>query len=193
MSRTVDPNRHAEILDRAVAFIAEHGLAGLTLRKLATSMGVSTNTLSYQFGSKDGLVDAALARARSSSVDMFADLQRDRHGVSVADTIRRLWQWWREEPARFAYPRLNMEAMMASSADGLDPDRRPELLTFWVEYFVERLIAEGYSKKTATDLSTVLLASLSGLVIDLISTKDVRRLDEAVDLLAQLIERARDI
>ena len=55
------------------AYLAEHGLANVSLRPMARALGVSVNALVHHFGSKDELVVAALRRA--------ADVQARRRGA----------------------------------------------------------------------------------------------------------------
>lgn len=188
MVRPVDPSRRSEILEQAIAFLAENGLTGLTMRKLASALGISTTVISYQFGSRDGLIDAALTRARASSVEMLTSLRADDPGISVADAVRQVWAWWRAEPERFAYPRLNMEAMMTEEPQGFGRAKRSELVSFWVDHFVGWFMSEGRTQPEAEELSSLLAAALSGLVIDLICTGDTERVDRTMDRLALLIE-----
>ena len=188
VSRPVDPLRKEQVLEGAIVFLAERGLSGLSLRKLASYLGVSTNVISYQFGSKEGLLDAALNRARSASTEMLMSIRRENPDVTVADAVRRTWAWWRERPERFAYPRLNMEAMMTSDPTVLEQSRRPELIDFWIDYFIDWFVGEGHGRDDAEALSTLLSASLSGLVMDTLCTGNVDRVDRSLEHLARLIE-----
>jgi AcrR family transcriptional regulator len=181
VGRPPDPARHEEVLTRAVAYLAERGLANLSLRKLANAMGTSTNTISYQFGSKEGLIEAALARARATSLEVLERIRAEQPEPSVADGIARLWDWWMEDRQRLVSTRLSMEAMMASDED-VAPERRPELLSFWIDYFAEWIVAErGCELEEAVVHSTLLMAVLSGLVIDLHSTGDVVRIHASLE------------
>ncbi|WP_340536957.1 TetR/AcrR family transcriptional regulator [Nocardioides sp. GXZ039] len=188
MPRPVDPLRREQVLEGAIIFLAEHGLAGLSLRRLAAHLGVSTNVISYQFGSKEGLVDAALARARSASTEMLMATRTEDPDVTVADAVRRTWAWWRAAPERFAYPRLNVEAMMTSDASAFEQGRRPELVNFWIDFFIDWFVSEGRSRAHAEELSTLLSATLSGLMIDTLCTGSIDRVDRSLERLALMIE-----
>ena len=48
----------AELLDRVVADVAEHGLTDRSLRDIAAAVGTSHRMLLYHFGSRQGLVAA---------------------------------------------------------------------------------------------------------------------------------------
>lgn len=191
MARPVNPERKDEVLEGVVAFLAEHGLPGLSMRRLADSLGVSTNVLSYQFGSKEGVVEAALVRARASSTEMLERLRADDPSITVADATRRMWAWWSERPERFAYPRLNMEAMMTSDPASLEQSRRPDLIAFWIEYFVDWFVSEGRTPEEGRELSALLNATLTGLVVDLICTGESERVTRTLERFIRTIEPVR--
>lgn len=175
MGRPPDPERREEVLTRAVAFLAAHGLSNLTLRKLAAAMGTSTNTISYQFGSKEGLIEAALDRARAVTLDTLDGIRAQEPAVDLNAAIEQLWDWWMADEQNLVATRLNMEAMVAADED-VPRDRRPELLSFWIDYFAQWVCAErACSREEAVTRSTLLMAVLSGLVIDLQSTGDAAR------------------
>lgn len=180
MGRSVDPARHEEVLERAVTYLAERGLSNLSLRKLASAMGTSTNTISYQFGSKEGLIEAALARGRAITLDVLGRIREEQEQPSVRDGILRLWDWWMEDRRNLLSTRLSMEAMMASD-DDVPRERRPELLSFWIDYFTDWMLAEhDCGRQEAVIQSSLLMALLSGLVMDLQSTGDRPRIEASL-------------
>jgi hypothetical protein len=66
------------------------GLVGVSLRPLAAAIGSSPRVLLYLFGSKDGLVQALLARARADELALLARISND---AGLPDTVRQLWSW----------------------------------------------------------------------------------------------------
>lgn len=54
------PARREEVLETALELIAEHGLAGASLRRLAKRLGMSQPSLYHYFPSKDALITALL-------------------------------------------------------------------------------------------------------------------------------------
>jgi hypothetical protein len=71
--------------------------------------------------------------------------------------------------------------MMASDED-VARERRPELLSFWIDYFAEWIVAaRGCELEEAVVHSTLLMAVLSGLVIDLHSTGDLARIQRSLE------------
>lgn len=182
MGRPPDPTRREEVLARAVAYLAEHGLSNLSLRKLAAAMGTSTNTISYQFGSKEELVEAALGRARATTLEVLQRIRTSEPKPTLSQSIEGLWDWWMEDRRNLVSTRLSMEAMLASDRE-YPQERRPELLTFWIEYFADWVQGElGCSRDHAVAHSTLLMALLSGLVVDLQSTGQTDRIKASLDL-----------
>ena len=176
MGRPPDPERREEVLTRAVAYLADYGLSNLTMRKLAAAMGTSTNTISYQFGSKEGLIEAALERARAVTLEALERIRSQEPAPDLNTAIVQLWDWWMEDRGNLFATRLNMEAMVAAD-DDVPRERRPELLSFWIDYFADWIRVErGCGKDEAIAQSTILLAVLSGLVIDLQSTGATARI-----------------
>lgn len=57
-----------QLLDAAARLYAEAGYRGATTRRIATAAGVNEITLFRHFGSKDALIQEAIARAGSSDV-----------------------------------------------------------------------------------------------------------------------------
>lgn len=63
--------RRSEIVDRAIAFLDEVGLEGLTMRKLAADLGLQPGALYHHVANKDALLaaisDELLSRGRRAS------------------------------------------------------------------------------------------------------------------------------
>ena len=50
------------IMDSAEVLMAEHGINGVSLREILRDAGANPAALNYHFNSKDGLIQAILAR-----------------------------------------------------------------------------------------------------------------------------------
>jgi AcrR family transcriptional regulator len=192
VGRPPDPLRREFVLDRAVAYLAEHGLSNLTMRRLATALGTSTQTISYQFGSKENLIEAALGRAKETTLGILDTVRREEPSSTVSQGILHLWSWWMSDPKHLVSTRLNMEAMMAPD-DALAADRRPRLLSFWIDYFAQWFRQDhGCDYEEATIRSTLLMAVLSGLIIDLDTTGDEQRVHTAMLSYLNLLDSQRN-
>ena len=64
MAERPTSGRKAELLDRAYAYVLEHGLADMSLRPLATAIGSSPRVLLFLFESKDNLCPAGQGARR---------------------------------------------------------------------------------------------------------------------------------
>lgn len=186
MARPPAPERREEVLELVIAYLADHGLPNVTVRKVASAIGTSTNVIFYQFGSKEKMLDAALDRARRANREVFENLRKRNPSATLADAFREIWEWWMKDPSRIAYSRLNMEAM--TTGTDLSPEVRAELLEHWLEYYTDWLASDGHSVARARILATMALAMQSGLSIDLISTGDRSRLDATVTEFSRMLE-----
>lgn len=88
-------SRREQVLDAALALISERGVAGASLRALATSLGMSQPSLYHYFKSKDDLIRQIVDYCAGKMLDAapvagfpprFVDLPR-----FVADGVVRLW------------------------------------------------------------------------------------------------------
>src|SRR5689334_3089095 len=89
----VSSARQLELLERAYAYLLEHGLTGLSLRPLAQAIGSSPRVLLFLFGSKEGLVQALLARARAAELEFLNEMRPAGRPDDFAGVVRRVWQW----------------------------------------------------------------------------------------------------
>src|SRR5579884_4507362 len=89
MARGADLRR-AELLERITDYVAENGLADLSLRPLADAVESSPRVLLYYFTSKENLIGEVLARLRARQRMVFDTLPRD--AASYAVTVRGAWK-----------------------------------------------------------------------------------------------------
>jgi AcrR family transcriptional regulator len=54
------PDRHDRILDAVLALLADHGIAGVSIRAVARHAGVAVGLVGYHYQDKTGLITAAL-------------------------------------------------------------------------------------------------------------------------------------
>ncbi len=80
------------VLTSAMELFREHGFAGTSAERLVEHLGVNRYSLYAEFGSKQGLFDAALARYEAEVVGRsFAPLEAPDAGL---DTIRTLFRFY---------------------------------------------------------------------------------------------------
>ena len=174
-----DSARKRQLLDAAYDYVIERGLTELSLRPLAEAIGSSPRVLLFLFGSKDGLVQALLDRARADELALLADVETK---GGLAEVGRRVWRWLAH------------------------PDHR-RLLTLWAEGYARSLVNPAgpwadFARRTVQDWlnilaaaqpprhrrtargvveRTLLLAVLRGALLDLLATGDTERTTAAVN------------
>jgi AcrR family transcriptional regulator len=166
--------RRRVLLDAAYGYVLEHGLADLSLRPLAAAIGTSPRVLLFLFGSKEGLVQAILARARAEELAVLDGVRRAGTAGGLPAAAEAIWAW------------------LAA------PEHRA-LLILWVEGYGRALVEPngawaGFATRTVDDWlavlddagggdevdGTLLLAVLRGALLDLLATGDVARTSAAV-------------
>ncbi|WBQ02857.1 TetR/AcrR family transcriptional regulator [Kribbella sp. CA-293567] len=172
--------RETELLERAYAYSLSHGLADLSLRPLATAIGSSPRVLLFLFGSKDGLIRALLARARSDELDLLQTItsQYDEPpGLQVV--AEELWTWLAAEERR-PLMKLWVEAYGRSlvAPEGPWADFARSTVDDWLELL--RSVQRGRDSKAAQARRTGVLAILRGGLLDLLATGDTARTTAAV-------------
>ncbi|WP_040816137.1 TetR/AcrR family transcriptional regulator [Nocardia concava] len=120
-------DRQTQILEAAVRVIAQDGVRGLRVEKLAAAAGVSTALIYYHFKDRAGILRAALEhinhRAEAYTERAFADLDEPRAQVEHmlllelqdADEVRENSVAWGELRASAVFDPALREALAAST------------------------------------------------------------------------------
>ncbi|MGA8535243.1 MAG: TetR/AcrR family transcriptional regulator [Candidatus Tumulicola sp.] len=189
MSRTADDARRAELLDRAVDYVLEHGLAQLSLRPLAKATGASPRLLLYYFGSKEALVVEIIRRGRTRQRETMAHLKLT-SALGPREVTRILWRHF-SAPKWQPLMRLFFEIYGLALQDG---SRFPGFLASAVDDWLAALetcsTRPGFSRDDARALATVMIAGFRGFLLDLCATHDRARVDRAVDLWLSMLDYA---
>jgi AcrR family transcriptional regulator len=186
--RPVDCQRRAELLDAVVDYTVEHGFSEVSWRPVAAALGVSPTTLVHHFGTKEQMLVAILGRLRER-IAAASDRPGEQPDLATA--------------ARAAWTRTS------------DPQRAAEFRLFFAVYgralqapqqfegFLERVVADWMSAlvdaqgpdtdpATATRTATLVIATIRGLLLDLLATGDQDRIQDAAEsFLATLEHKTR--
>ena len=190
MARLVDVDHRVQLLDAVVGYLAEHGLANVSLRPMASQLGVSVNALVHHFGSKDDLIVAALRRTETVQRDVEAQWLDRRPELSQADLLRAWWRWITATPQNLAIVRLGIEAAaLDATVTGLPRQVRGDQIGIWRSNIEQRLLAEGVEQSTATIEASLAKAMFTGLVVDLLATGHRARLTRALELGLERLEQ----
>ena len=169
MARPIDPIRRAQLLDAALDYAIEHGLADLTLRPLAEALQVSPNTLVHHFGSKEEMISAILNGVR----DRLRAMRSEMRGDPTQKPLEGVWAWT-SSPERDAFFRSFFEAYGFAL-------HQPERYRSFLERVVSDWLLGGDSER-----ATLELAVLRGLLLDLLTTGERERVEAALARFARL-------
>lgn len=182
MSRTTNYEHRAQLLERAVDYVIENGLGDLSLRPLATALGVTPTTLVHHFGTKDELVGRVLNEVRQRIIDVVAPAA-DSAGTP-AETMLAAWQWT-SAPEHERLFRLFFEVYGRALQQ---PERFAPFLERvvrdWLEVLEQRFVDAGVERRAARASATLGLAVSRGLLLDLLTTHERERVTAAVELFA---------
>jgi AcrR family transcriptional regulator len=174
--RPVDYQRRAELLDALVDYAIERGFSELSWRPIACALGVSPTTLVHHFGSKEQMIEAILGRLRER---MFAATAgRAGEQPDLATAARAVWD-------RVSDPRQAAEFRLFFAVYG-QALQAPEQFAV----FLDRVVADwmgalceaqgpGTDAASAARTATLVIATIRGLLLDLLTTGDRDRVQDA--------------
>ncbi len=171
----------AELLDAAVDHVARHGLADLSLRRLAGALGTSHRMLSHYFGSKEGLWVAIVREVERRQREAFRELAPV-PGASMADALR---AWWEHisDPSLWPNARLFFE-VYGQALVGQTPARAllDGVIDSWVDLAADLGESMGIPRADARSFARLGVAVTRGLLLDLLATGDRAGVDAAMEL-----------
>jgi AcrR family transcriptional regulator len=168
-----------KLLRAAIEYVAAHGVADLSLRRLAAAIGTSHRMLIYHFGSKEDLFIAVIRAVEEQQRQTLADFEVDA-SLSPTEIMQRMWQHL-SDPALWPNERLFFEMYgqalqgRANTADFLD-----DIVESWLEPIAARRREQGVPAQTARAQARLDLAITRGLLLDLLATGDRAGVDEAM-------------
>lgn len=178
-------DRRAQLVDAAVGHVAAHGIADLSLRRLGAAIGVSHRMLIHYFGSKEQLLVEIVRASERRQRELLSQLHLE-SDLPPADVARLLWQQL-TEPGLAGQERLFFEIC------GRALQGRPEavpvlegLVTDWLEPLAAAETATGADPVAARNRARLGLATVRGLLLDLLATGDRAGVDAAMEEFLQL-------
>ena len=179
MARPLDPKRREELLDRAVDYVVANGISDLSLRPLAAALGTQAPVLLHHFGSKEHLVEEILARVRYRlrSLGRSAEAESRRSGLGA------VWTWV-SHPDQGPLMRLFFETYGLALRH---PDRYSDFISHAIHDWLDEPLA------AIDDISASLaIATVTGLVLDLLTTGDQDRVEGAMERFLILLRSHAD-
>jgi AcrR family transcriptional regulator len=174
-------DRKDDLCGKALEYFLEHGIAELSLRPLAHAIGTSARLLIYHFGSKDGLITAVMDEARRRAQHSFTDLMRDTREKSP---LKKFWMW-ATHSRNSRYVRLLFEVQMLALQNPAAYARYLEgTSSSWLALIEGALPPSADRRATATLCAAV----IDGLMLEFLSTGDLRRTSAAIDIFGSLLK-----
>jgi AcrR family transcriptional regulator len=173
-------NPRQELLERAIAFIAERGISDLSLRELAAAIGTSHRMLIHHFGSKEGLWVEVVQAVEAAQRDALGDLLPD----PAADPAEAMRTWWRHisDPALWPNERLFFEIYGQALQGRPGTEALLEgIVDRWLDAITEINVASGMEPGFARAHGRLGIAVTRGLLLDLLATGDRAGVDAAVE------------
>jgi AcrR family transcriptional regulator len=168
-----------EILDVAWDMVREEGLAALSLRALARTVGMEAQSLYTYFPSKHAIYDAMFAQGNAVLLEQRAALVLDPDPVvAIHQTASQFVRFCTDDPVRYLL-------LFQRTIPGFEPSEESYALARGVIAFtLQRLDALGIHDQADLDLFTALI---SGLVNQQISnepggTRWIRHVERMVDM-----------
>jgi AcrR family transcriptional regulator len=173
--------RQEELLDLAYRYVLVHGLADMSLRPLAKAIGSSPRVLLYLFGSKDGLIEALLQRARREELAAIDAFGEEAGSADLTETARQVWRWL-SDPAHRHLLSLWVGAYGRSLVDPAGPwsGFAAQTVRDWLGLLAARQPPALRRTDKGAAQRTAVLAVLRGGLLDLLATRDEARVGRAV-------------
>ncbi|HEY2401041.1 MAG TPA: TetR/AcrR family transcriptional regulator [Steroidobacteraceae bacterium] len=182
--------RQQELLQRAYEYVLQHGLMTLSLRPLAQAIGSSPRVLLFLFGSKEGLVQALLARARVAELAFLAQMRRPDDFDSV---VRRVWEWLvAKEHRPMLVLWLETYAHSLVEPEGAYGQFALRTVDDWLELLATHQTPQHRRTRAGANERALALAVLRGAMLDLLASGDEVRTTALVEAHLSGIVAVRD-
>jgi AcrR family transcriptional regulator len=180
VTRQADPAKKPALLEQIVDYLIDKPLSALTFRGLASTLGVSSFTLVYHFGTRDELVHdiiGAIATRQRGFETVF-----DPETVTIDSYFAGLRQTFEVSllPRNLALQRLEFEAQML---EAVAPDRAVTRIVHEELHSRARATLEalGLDKTDAAVEAQLLLDTFYGIQVGLVVSGDMKRATAAFD------------
>jgi AcrR family transcriptional regulator len=186
VGRPVNQQRRIELLDAAVDYAVANGFSEVSWRPVAAALEVSPTALVHHFGTKEQMLVAILGRLRERIVVAMNDHSGER--IDLVTAARRAWKG-ASNPKRRGEYRLFFEVYgRALQAPQPFAEFLEHVVADWMRALVE---AQGpdVDPATAARTATLVIATIRGLLLDLLATDDRDRVEAAAECFLVRLER----
>lgn len=170
------PRPREDLLEKAIAVFVARGVGGTSLRTLAAEIGTSHRMLIYHFGSRDGLLTAAVSylwHGQQTVLDAFT-------GADPDDPRGNAWRMWEVMAEGIAITPVVFELSAPAMQDAPWTESFREGTAAWVDQISAHLVAYGESPERAEALARAGMAVVRGALWELAITGDRAAADLSV-------------
>ena len=164
------------LLQSCLTYCLRHGVANLSLRPLATAVGTSARMLLHYFGSKEALITEVMEQVQRRLQNAFKELLTSCSGAPRSSPLPKFWKILSRKENQPSL-RLLFEVQMLALQN---PRRYRRYLTrsssSWRGLIEQALPA----KQQNAVIATLYNAVIDGLLLELLSTGDLRRTSRAL-------------
>jgi AcrR family transcriptional regulator len=182
--------RRESLLDAAAEWVLRHGLAELSIRAIAADLGISHRTLLHHFATKEQLVGEVLRELRARNVAVLAERAEQRSGTAPAVLLADMWAHF-VAPENLPYHRVFFEVYGLAVADR---ERYQAVLdgftSDWGDAVAGLLAAAGVPAERRQPLTSLVVATFRGLILDVLLTGEEAPARLALDELADHVAAA---
>jgi AcrR family transcriptional regulator len=179
-------SRKIELLDAALKYLIEHGVANASLRPMAAALGTSPRILMFHFRSKEGLLQDVFEELQSRLQASFRTMASADSDSLRDPPLRRFWQWATSKE-NFPYFRLLYEAQIVALQNPQEYGRYLRKASSDWQAAALDLMSPALKSKA---MASLCIAVFDGLMLELMSCGDLRRLTEAVELFISIATKA---
>ena len=178
------------LLDKAVDFVAAHGLSDVSLRQMAAALDTSHRMLIYHFGSKEDLLVAVVNEMEHRQLEHMTALDLDAD-IEPDELVRQMWRRL-SDPEMGPNERLFFEVYgqalqgRAGTTQLLDG-----IVESWLGPATEIGQRDGLSKRDARAQARLGLAVMRGLLLDLLATGDRKGCNDAIEQFIDAMNHTR--
>lgn len=158
------------LLATVVDELAQHGIGDRSLRELARATGTSHSRLLYHFGSRKGLITAVVGYVEESERALYREL-----AARVEDPIALIRSLW----AHLSAPEMRPWIRLFFESVGLRDQAGSALTDPWLAESEQAL--RGLGVAYDTEVARMAVATLRGLLIDVVAADDARDATRALE------------
>ncbi len=171
--------KRGRLLRRCLAYFLRYGVADLSLRPLAAATGTSARMLVHHFGSKDELIAAVMAQVRKKAQTLLDfPVAKDRRIQASTDVMLPFWKSLTSK-TNLPYLRLLFEVQILAIQS---PARFKQYLMDTSGTWLRLIEGASPPGRDRVAIATLCTAVIDGLLLELLSTGDVRGTSDALSL-----------